>query len=90
MSIKAKWKLSAGKSSTPFEVGGRYPEITVTCAKGGVQVQFVTDGHGGISDGGSGVVTRELLEGNTITREARLVTITAGRVASAGSYEVKE
>ncbi len=85
-----EWSLEPGQSVTPYEVGGKYPEITVTCTKGGVTVQFITDHIDGISDNGSGVVTRELLKGNSITRKARLVTNSSPKLYSAGRYEVAD
>lgn len=88
--MKVDWAINEKDEQTPYEVGKRYPPITITCRSGWVRVLLVTDGFNGIPADGTGVVNADLRQGNSITREARLVSITGIAHFSEGSLEVRE
>lgn len=88
---EGKWAVGKGGSVTPYETGNAYPKISVFVEHGRVQVQFITDDRNGISDGNhSGVVTRDVEQGNSIERFARLVSIVGYEQNSNGTYTVAD
>ena len=88
--MKVDWAINEKDEQTPYEVGKKYLPITVTCRSGWVRVRLITDGFNGIPSDGTGEVTAELRQGNTITREARLVSVSGLAHFSEGTLEVRE